>query len=79
MNDKERLEMIKHDFEVREGFIEEYDVQWLIEQAENAEKLNKRVGELLLECRHLQKRGDDAIMESGKLWTKIFHAKEALK
>jgi hypothetical protein len=40
---------------------------------------NVRIGELLAECKQLQKRGDEAIRESGQLWTKIHHAKEALK
>lgn len=44
MSDKERLKMIKHDFDVREGFIEEYDVQWLIEKVENQEKERYKQG-----------------------------------
>jgi hypothetical protein len=40
---------------------------------------NVRIGELLAECNQLQKRGDEAIREAGQLWTKIHHAKEALK
>jgi hypothetical protein len=37
MTDKERLEMIKHDFEERGqygGFIDDYDTLWLIEKVE---------------------------------------------
>jgi phosphopantothenoylcysteine synthetase/decarboxylase len=44
MTDKERLEMIKHDFEERGqygGFIDDYDTQWLIEQAEKVVELER--------------------------------------
>jgi hypothetical protein len=41
MTDKERLEMIKHDFEERGqygGFIDDYDTSWLIEKVEVQQK-----------------------------------------
>jgi hypothetical protein len=41
MTDKERLEMIKHDFEERGqygGFIDDCDTLWLIEKVERYEK-----------------------------------------
>ncbi|MDP4105307.1 MAG: hypothetical protein Q8935_10150 [Bacillota bacterium] len=44
MTDKERLEMIKHDFEERSqygGFLDDNDTNWLIEQAEKVEELTK--------------------------------------
>jgi hypothetical protein len=44
MTDKERLEMIKHDFEnvsFYGGFLDDNDTIWLIEQAEKVERYEK--------------------------------------
>jgi predicted transcriptional regulator len=59
-------------YQFRQLALEEKDIEWLIEQVEKVEQLTA-------ETKQLQKRGDEAIQEAGRLWVKIYHAKEALK